>query len=360
MRIMVFDVPAVKGGALSILSSFYKDAKNYKDKSIQWIFVVSKPDLEETENIKVIKYPWIKKSWFHRLFFDYFIAPKLVSKYKVDKIVSLQNITIPNVNVPQIVYIHQSLPFVEYKFSFIENRRFWVYQNIIGKNIERSIYKADKVIVQTEWMKKACLEKTNVDSKKIIVIPPQLGIKIENYFNPTKESFSTFFYPAAAAKYKNHAVIIEACKLLQKKAITNYKVIFTVSGYENDHICKIRKEAELLQLPIEFVGFLKREQVFKMYTKSILLYPSYIETYGLPLAEAKMHRGFIIVSDLPFAHEVLSEYPNVEFFDPFNEKALAKVLYNKLNVQPNDTGYTFKLNKQKERNEFNIISEILE
>ena len=81
MRIMVFDVPAESGGALTILNQYYDTA--IKDKENDWVFVVSTPELKETDNVKVLNYPWIKKSWFHRLYFDKLVANKLVDKYNV-------------------------------------------------------------------------------------------------------------------------------------------------------------------------------------------------------------------------------------------------------------------------------------
>ena len=145
---MVFDVPADSGGALSILEEYYHKAINYPDKNIQWVFVLSKANFKETNKVKILRYPWVKKSWWHRLFFDYFIAPRLVKKHKPDKILSLQNTIIPRTNkIEQILYIHQTLPFVDYKFKLRENMRYWVYQNIIGRMIVKSIEKADCVIV---------------------------------------------------------------------------------------------------------------------------------------------------------------------------------------------------------------------
>lgn len=61
MNIMVFDVPAEHRGALSILNDFYDEVKSHHDKNINWIFVVSKPTLPETENIKVLRFPWVRK-----------------------------------------------------------------------------------------------------------------------------------------------------------------------------------------------------------------------------------------------------------------------------------------------------------
>ena len=162
MRIMVFDVPAESGGALSVLHEFYNEFK--LDQENEYIFVLSVPELKETSNIKIIRFPWIKKSWGYRLYFDHFIAPRLIKEYEIDQVLSLQNITIPRTKVYQSVFVHNALPFSEHRFSFVENRLLWVYQNIIGKNIMRSITKADHVIVQTRWMKKKCVEQLKVMS----------------------------------------------------------------------------------------------------------------------------------------------------------------------------------------------------
>ena len=86
-RIMIFDLPAVSGGALTILDMYHKIA--LADKENEYIFVVSLPTLEQTDNVTVLNFPKVKRSWFHRYYFDKFRAKKLVNQYKPDKI--LQN-----------------------------------------------------------------------------------------------------------------------------------------------------------------------------------------------------------------------------------------------------------------------------
>jgi len=51
MKIIVFDVAADGGGALSILEEYYYEAINHPNKNIEWIFVVSKPDFPETGKV---------------------------------------------------------------------------------------------------------------------------------------------------------------------------------------------------------------------------------------------------------------------------------------------------------------------
>lgn len=67
-RIVVYDVAASASGALSVLNDFYAEVRAYSDKNIKWTFIISTPQLEETDNIKVVRVPWVKKNWLCRLF----------------------------------------------------------------------------------------------------------------------------------------------------------------------------------------------------------------------------------------------------------------------------------------------------
>lgn len=321
MRIMVFDVPAESGGALTILNQYYDIAT--KDKRNEWIFVVSTPQLKETENVKVLRYPWIKKSWFHRLYFDKLIANKLVNKYKINEILSLQNTVIFKAKVKQTLYLHQPLPFIEKKYSITENFKFWLYQNIISKIIFNSIKEADKIIVQTKWMRDAALKITNVKKEKFILKQPELNISVKALYQRDENNDKLFFYPSSGLIYKNHEVIVKACKLLKDTGFSNYKVIFTLKGDENKHIRMLKQIVIDEQLPIEFIGPISIEEVYEYYSKSILIFASYIETFGLPMLEAKMHNSPILTSNCAFSHEILDGYDKVIYFNPNDYKTLS-------------------------------------
>ena len=61
MKILVYDVAASSGGALTILKNVYEYAKNSE---FEWLFVLSVADLRETDNIKVLKFPEVKQIEF--------------------------------------------------------------------------------------------------------------------------------------------------------------------------------------------------------------------------------------------------------------------------------------------------------
>lgn len=324
MTVIVFDVPAVSGGALSILNSFHRECSLNKNNS--YIFVVSQPELDDTGNIMVLRYPWIKRSWLHRLYFDYVIARQLVKRHLPDEILSLQNVTIPRVKTKQILYVHNSLPFADKRYKLTENPQMWVYQNIIGYRIKESIRKADNVIVQTNWMKQMIISMVGIDPDRIVVVTPKMDFEVKHRCELSNITACMFFYPASGFVFKNHKIIIEAAVLLKKRGIVNYKVIFTLTGNENKYIASLYNKVKENDLPIEFIGSISREAVFDYYCRSVLLFPSYIETFGMPLLEAKLHNTPIIASDCPFSHEILDDYEKTVYIDPFDCYSLSKVL----------------------------------
>lgn len=327
MRIIVFDVAAKKDGALTVLNEWYDRAS--KQTNIQWYFIVSIPNFEKSyPHIKVFRYPWVAKSWFHRLFFDFFRAKRIINEYKIDEIISLQNICIPFINKKQTVFIHQVLPYTEYKFDFFENQLMWIYQNLIGKLINFSVKKADEIIVQTEWLRKKIIQVNKIPFTKIKVIPPEMNLNISKYYRlPTKDRIQ-LFYPASSYDYKNHRIIVEAIHKLKLMGKQNYHVYFTLKGDETKELIRLKETIDSQQLNIYFVGQLSKELVFEYYSNSILLFPSFIESFGLPLLEAKLHKTPILASDLMFAHDILDDYDLVNFFNPFDSSSLIECLEN--------------------------------
>ncbi len=326
MNVLVNDVAADSSGALSVLMDFYREVINSNEDTLQWYFVVSIPQLLEYKNVHVSRYPWVKKSWLHRLFFEYFVIPRIIRRNNIKCLVSLQNTSTVFKRVLTILYIHQSLPFSSYRFKFYKNPKLWIYQNIIGKLIKKSIKKANIVITQTETMREECAKYSLPNSEKFRVISPNLSIEPKDHFKPSKENLRVFFYPATPLNYKNHALIIEAFSKLSDSDIQDYQVIFTFERDDTRLTKRLYKKAEKLKVPIELVGHLSRERVFDYYCKSILLFPSFIESYPLPLYEGMLHKTIIIAADCEFSREILGGYPNAYYFDPSSSESLLKIL----------------------------------
>lgn len=316
MRILINNTAASSGGALTILKGFHDFLVNSKKaKNHEWIFLLGGKYVEDTDNIKVIVLEKAKKNWINRLKFDLYNGKKIVEDLKPDIVISLQNTILMGLSIPQVLYMHQSLPFQkEKKFSFFNKseRKIAIYQYVIGRLIKESVKKADFVIVQTKWIKKEVIKSTNVSVKKIVsILPPLEDIsmyKAENTFNKRE-----FFYPAGESIYKNHKCIYEASKLLNKKGINDYQISLT-----------IRKHFQLDNFV--FLGKQPFESVMKKYNSSTLIFPSYVETVGLPLLEARELGTIILAANCDYAKEVLGNYENAYFFEPTAPEELAQLM----------------------------------
>lgn len=315
-RILVLDVAADSGGALTVLKQFYEKALS--DQQNEYVFCVSMAGFSETDRIGVRCFPWVKKGWLHRMWFERVTAHRLIKKEKATRVLSLQNTLPSGVKIPSTLYLHQPLPFIDRRFSFRENRLFWLYQNVIGKMIYRSLRRADEVVVQTAWMKEAAMRKAGISAGKITLQAPPPPQYDGQPFAAERWD-GTFFYPASAMAYKNHTLILKACAILQERGVDGFTVRFTLTPQE-------LSIPEKLQGIVQSDGGMTHEQVMETYSRSALIFASYVETYGLPLAEARATGSPVLASDCPFCHEILDDYGSVRFFDPFNEYELADLM----------------------------------
>lgn len=323
MNIVVVDYAASEGGAMTILKEFYEEAK--KDKKNSYVFLLSNNYLKETSNIK-IAIDKTKKIHKNRLLFDLFTGKKIIKQFKPDLVFSLENTIIFGSKYKQIVYIHQSIPFQsEKKFSFLkkEERKYAKIQYLLGFLIKKSAQKADKIIVQTQWMKKSINKKAHVPQNKIFVITPQTSINIKQ---TRKIDNEVFFYPTSDYLYKNNKILIDTIEILKKDNYKDFQIRLTLSGENTKNI--------------KHLGKISQKSVYSEISKSILVFPSYIESYGLPLLEAKNIGTIILASDTSFSHEILDDYNNAYFFNPFSEKELATLMEKCINEEIKLNKYT--------------------
>lgn len=319
MNILVVDIAAEYGGALSVLTDFYKFVKeDERSKKHNWTFIISTTALQPAQHISIVNVSKGNHPWISRLYYDNIRVRNVAKQTKPDIVLSLQNTRIWSLGkIRQAIYIHQSIPFQRDKvFSFFKRREliYAIYQHIIGAFISYSAKKAYKVFVQTEWMKKAVSKKTKCDENKITVIPININKKttIDLCFEHNWDN-KQFFYPAFYAMYKNQKLILDAAKILESRDVNSISITLT-TGSEFD--CRLIKD----------VGQIPHNEVVRRLRESTLIFPSYIETVGLPLIEAMEVGTVILAANCDYAHETVGKYENAYFFNPFNPVELADLI----------------------------------
>ncbi len=337
MNFVVNDIAATPeaGGVYSILSDFYLDVlKN--DHTNQWYFILAGKYFPESDNVKILVRNDLKKSKLKKLFFEKYNGSKYINALKPDVFISLQNIATRGINATcQIVYLHQPIPFQKQKkFSYRKRseRKLAFYQRQVGNVIKNSISKIKpNVIVQTEWMKRALTEQTTLPQNKVAVIHPR--VNVEKNIKIIKNKSDSFFYPASNFLYKNHRVIDQAISYLENDGIENFNVTFTLNPTQLPYR---RKQ-------IKYIGHVSRKEVMKMYENKVLLFPSYIESFGLPLIEAAVHADVILAADTEFAHELLANYNNVYYYKYDDSKELSHLMKKVINGEISSDGKALTL-----------------
>lgn len=325
--IFVNATACTSGGVLSILNQFTENISKYDKENIYYIFSTVKKSVND-KNINFITDIKGKKI-LDRIIWDLIGMKQWAKQNKINPhlIISLQNTGVRFEKVKQIVYLHQPLPYAkESKWSLFkeDEAKLWIYKNIYKWWIDFTVKRHANIIVQTEWMKEALINR-GYSNDKILVSKPDIGIVEIDKINPIKYNKKFLFYPAADYKYKNHMIIINAVKEIVEDSnsqVSKFKVIFTLNKQSN-----IYKEVVKLKLNnyFEFVGELPYEKVLSYYKGcQAVLFPSYIETFGLPLIEGSSFGKKILVADCRYSKEVLNNYLLAEYLRYDDVRAWSK------------------------------------
>lgn len=333
MKIFINDV-AVKsnsGGVYTVLKGVYDYAKEdiYND----YVFLLGSNLFQRTDNIKIIVRPELQTNYLKRTLFDLGFENNLIYDENPDVYFSLQNTAKLHLKkIPQFTYLHQPLPFQkEKKFSFFKRneRKLAFYQYIVGFIIKVSIKRSNtKVIVQSRWLKQILNDKNIALSKNVLVSVPKVDDSLNiSYYPQNSDDQISFFYPSTAMLYKNHILVAEAIKYLTDDVRSKIKILFTLTESEFKNLTGIN----IIPKEIILLGRVSKDEVQDLLKKSILLFPSFIETYGLPILEAKQLGRPMLVSNVEVLQESVGPYDQVRYFNPFSVKELVSVINDTVN-----------------------------
>ncbi len=177
-------------------------------------------------------------------------------------------------NIPVVVHIHDSY----------FNRLYSKYR----KEIDEIMYNAKIIIPVSNFQRNNVISKYKKYEGKIITV--YNGVKIdnfcENYCSIYKENMNTYYivYVGNLVKLKGLEVLIKAFSLLSKKHQIRLD-IFGTGKEENKYRALVKKLS--LSESVIFKGFIENRLLPEVLAKySLLVLPSYFETFGIVLIEA--------------------------------------------------------------------------
>ena len=289
----------------------------------------------QSEKLEIIPIPINLQKAQNRLSLDHFWLPKQIKNIKPDLIFSMGNIALPIKDIPQAVFLH-------WPYAVYPEGPFWDQMPFIPKFLRKiRVWQfrwyhqyAGLTFVQGQHMKTRLLQYYPVKENQVVVIPSAIDSRLDDQasplFNLQKNGVKKMVlgYISRYYSHKNFEILLQAAKILKERK-TEACIVITLEkshGKESaDFLTKL--ETENLSEYLVNIGQVSFQSVSGFYNSiDTLVFPSLLETFGLPQVEAMKFGKPVLVSDLDFAHEINQEAGI--YFDPQNPEDLAdKIKY---------------------------------
>lgn len=335
LRIVISAVNFTEGGPLTVLRECLAAASRLPAE-FEIVALVNRADLVDQPRVRLIVIPSSKKSWFHRLYWEWWGFTRISRKLKPALWLSLHDVTPRVLTARQAVYCHNPSPFykIGWREAWMEPTFLmfnWFYAFLYRVFIRRNYC----VIVQQSWLRDEFLK--YMGQLPIVVGHPLIPI-IEKGLPPPLGSKLIFIYPALPRVFKNIETLCKAAQILSSRGINGFEIRLTLDGTENRYarwlLNQFRDTRE-----VRFIGRQTKDEMVTHYSiADVVVFPSKLETWGLPITEAKAHRRPLLVADLPYAHETVGNYDLVSFFPAGSPEALAELMQSLIEKRWRPTG----------------------
>ena len=290
-------------------------------------FVRRTDDLPRASRIEYRVPKLVGNMWTSRLRFECYGLRKEMGDETADIFLSLQGAGASIAAHHHFVYCHNSLPLLPLPLpEYILSPRVGLSRLIYGALYRYTIPKSATVIVQQAWVRDA-LARLYKLNRCIVAHPVRVDTEqARPGLLSTHQTRRRLLYPLTAHRYKNAELACRAVALLERDNPGCYHLSLTLSGQENGYARSLKRTFENCKA-IDFVGRLQEQELASRYkTSQVLLFPSRLETWGLPISEAKSAGMAVIVADLPYARETVGTYDAAAFVDPDDPHQLAETI----------------------------------
>lgn len=324
-RLVVSAVNFSEGGPLTALRDCLGAAARTLAPEWEVIALVHDRKLFTTDGVRYIEFPDAKRSWLRRMHHEFWKFDALSRQLKPDVWLSLHDIS-PRVKVPrQVVYCHNPSPFYRPRLrEGLWEPKFFLFTLFYRYLYRVNIHVNDLVVVQQDWIRKAF--QRMYGARQVVVAHPVTNQPPIRNEAVVSERTGVFLYPALPRVFKNFEVLCEAAQILYQRIGNTFEVRLTLTGEESRYAAYLKRRFADLSV-IRFIGLQNKEQMTEQYQEaSAIVFPSRLETWGLPISEAKSWGKPLLVADLPYAHETVGAYDRVSFFDPLSPNGLADLM----------------------------------
>jgi len=326
--LVVSAVNFTEGGPITVLRDFVAAACAVLPS--EWRIVVFLHDtaLLQTDRAELVAIPYARASWLRRLKVEWHEFRAHAERLQPDLWVSLHDIS-PNVGrFRQAVYCHNPSCFFRLGLrDALFEPSLLLFQLAYSVLYRIRLKRNCAIIVQQSWLRDR-FRRWAADATRIIVAHPSTIAAGAGRPLRTRAGSEpvTFFYPALPRPFKNFELICAAVERLECEPRWQSRVLLTIDGAENRYSRWLVGRYSKLRT-VRFIGRQTRAQMDELYASTdCLIFPSRMETWGLPISEAKSAGLPMFIADLDYARETVGSYAAVDFIDVADPAALAAKL----------------------------------
>jgi glycosyltransferase involved in cell wall biosynthesis len=323
-RVIVSAVNLTEGGPLTVLRECLVSASSVLPDNYEIIALVNSRDLVSVPRVRFMEFPSAKKSWFIRIFWEWIGFWWISRDLKPLLWLSLHDITPRVLAERQAVYCHNPSPFYTVNFrESIQDPSFFLFNRLYAVLYRLFIRRNHCVIVQQDWIRTEFVRRFG--NIPVVVAHPSLQPISRSKMTQRSDIF-IFIFPTFPRVFKNIETLCTAASILMSRGCLKFEVRVTLDGRENKYARWILNKFAPIK-NIKFIGRQTKEDLILQYCEaSALVFPSKLETWGLPITEAKMLDLPLLVADLPYAKETVGNYDRVSFFPAESSLALADLM----------------------------------
>ena len=229
-----------------------------------------------------------------------------------------------------IMYFHTVLYFKEFTHLKLNLKlRIKLYVETLWVRV--GLKNVDTIFVQSDFMKTTFDKNFRFKNIRIFPFLPEFFFSEKNdKMQAINSRKNDFFYPAIGSQHKNHLNLIQAWKLLAQENIFP-QLILTVDEFFTEIMNEIKDANIIHGAKISNRPAQTYAEICGLYQDSkALIFPSYCESFGIPLIEAQKYQLHILASELDYVRDQVTP---IETFDPSSPRSIARAVKRYLKIE---------------------------
>jgi len=259
------------------------------------------------------------------------ISARLGAEWTLSQISSDADLLICFGNLPPLFPIKSSVTlFLQNRYIIDENAPLndFTLKIKIRLKLERLWFKwrkknVTKFVVQGKLMQNIVKEVLNLDAR-VLPFSPKCEVPLQKSGGDKKMPNLEFVYVSSGEPHKNHKRLVLAWVELSKCGLFP-SLCLTVSNDSHSSLCDwIEAISSKYNLKITNMGVISHDEVLTLYQNAkALIFPSLLESFGLPLVESKEFGLPILASELDYVRDVVEPE---ETFDPTSPLSISRAV----------------------------------